>query len=85
MQRFQSMAPRARVAVVGSGRMGQIRTSLLRANPRFSLAGIVDTHRASAQALGEQYGVSQRGRGARQGAWQFWNDWRLTMISCSAD
>ena len=47
----------ARVVVLGSGRMGQIRTALLQANPRFQVQGIVDSNLTSAVALAEKYGV----------------------------
>ena len=49
---------KARVVVIGSGRMGHIRASLLQANPRFQVLGIADTNLASAQTLAETYGVS---------------------------
>jgi predicted dehydrogenase len=48
---------KARVLVVGSGRMGTIRATLVRANLRLELVGIVDTHLASAQSLSERLGV----------------------------
>ena len=51
-------AAKARVVVVGSGRMGHIRASLLRANPRFEVHGIVDQEMTRAQALADQYSVS---------------------------
>ena len=47
----------ARVIVVGSGRMGQIRTSLLRSSPRFELCGIVDTAFQGAENLAKKYRV----------------------------
>mmetsp|Transcript_2015 Transcript_2015/g.2964 ORF Transcript_2015/g.2964 Transcript_2015/m.2964 type:complete len:355 (+) Transcript_2015:297-1361(+) len=50
----QSFA-RAKVVVVGSGRMGQIRSSLLYANPRFDLVGIVDVNFEGATALAQKY------------------------------
>jgi myo-inositol 2-dehydrogenase / D-chiro-inositol 1-dehydrogenase len=49
---------KARVVLVGSGRMGHIRASLLRGNPRLDLVGIVDKDRDAGRALGEMYGVS---------------------------
>jgi glutamyl-tRNA reductase len=49
---------KARVVVVGSGRMGQIRAGLIRASPRFELCGIVDTQIAAAQSLAEKFDVS---------------------------
>ena len=49
---------KAKVVVVGSGRMGHIRASLLQGNPRFDLRGIVDINLQSARALADEYGVS---------------------------
>ena len=55
---FQDSAPRpARVVVVGSGRMGQIRSSLLCSNPKFELVGIVDNVLSGAEKLASQYRV----------------------------
>ena len=48
---------RAKVLVVGSGRMGQIRSSLIYANPRFELCGIVDTNLDAARLLATTYQV----------------------------
>lgn len=47
----------ARVVVVGSGRMGQIRSELLYSNPRFELCGIVDEEVSAAEQLASKYGV----------------------------
>ena len=49
---------RARVILVGNGRMGKIRASLLYANPRFEISGIVDTDISAASALADTYRVS---------------------------
>jgi len=46
---------RARVALIGSGRMGQIRASLMYSNPRFDLCCIVDKNLDSAKTLAEKY------------------------------
>lgn len=46
---------RARVILVGSGRMGQIRASLLFANPRFEISGIVDSDMSAASNLADVY------------------------------
>ena len=54
------LSRRAKVVVVGSGRMGQIRSSLIYANPRFDLCGIVDTNIESASAMAETFGVRFR-------------------------
>ena len=48
---------RARVLVVGTGRMGKIRASCVYSNPRFELCGIVDPEISGAVQLAEQYGV----------------------------
>lgn len=50
-----SFINRARVILVGSGRMGQIRASLLYANPRFEITGIVDSDMSAASNLAEVY------------------------------
>ncbi len=52
-----NVTSRARVIVVGSGRMGQIRTQLIQANPKFQLVGIVDSDLSAAQALAKMYHV----------------------------
>jgi hypothetical protein len=49
---------RCRVLVVGSGRMGQIRASLIDSNPRLKLCGIVDPCSAPGESLAEKHGVS---------------------------
>lgn len=46
---------RARVILVGNGRMGKIRAGLLYANPRFEISGIVDTDISAASALADAY------------------------------
>lgn len=48
---------RAKVVVVGSGRMGHIRSSLVYANPRFELCGIVDTNFDAAASMADTFGV----------------------------
>lgn len=50
-----SFVNRARVILVGNGRMGQIRAGLLYANPKFELSGIVDTNMEAASVLAETY------------------------------
>lgn len=49
------MFPRAKVLVVGCGRMGQIRASILRTNPRFDICGIVDKDMSAASVLANKY------------------------------
>lgn len=53
----QNVATRAKVVVVGSGRMGRIRTQLIQANPKFQLMGIVDSNLSAAQTLAQEYHV----------------------------
>jgi predicted dehydrogenase len=53
-----SPGKKARVVLVGSGRMGHIRASILVSSPRFDFIGIVDKDLDSGRALGEKYGVS---------------------------
>jgi len=48
---------KARVAVIGSGRMGAIRGSILQANPKFDFAGVIDVNLEGATALANKYGV----------------------------
>jgi predicted dehydrogenase len=53
-----SSSMKARVLVVGCGRMGQIRAALARANPRFDLCGVVDHDIEKAQGIADQVDVS---------------------------
>lgn len=46
---------RARILLIGSGRMGQIRASILYANPRFDFCGVVDVNVDGAKAIAEKY------------------------------
>lgn len=46
---------RARVVLVGTGRMGQIRSSLMYANPKFDMIGVCDINAIGAQTLANQY------------------------------
>ena len=58
---FIAQGPRrrlARVLLVGSGRMGQIRASIIHANPRMQLCGIVDPDLIAASVLSERYQVT---------------------------
>jgi len=54
---FTPKNKRARIVLVGSGRMGQIRASLLYGNPRFDLCGVVDIDTAGASSLASKYSV----------------------------
>ena len=49
---------RARILLVGSGRMGQIRASAINSNPRMELMGVVDP--AGAVKIVDTYRVSVR-------------------------
>ena len=51
---------RAKVIVIGSGRMGLIRSSLIYANPRFELCGIVDVNIEGAAAVADTFGVRNK-------------------------
>lgn len=48
---------KARVLLVGSGRMGKLRAQILYANPRFEMCGIVDVNLSGAQNLAQKYSV----------------------------
>ena len=48
---------RARVLLVGSGRMGHIRANAIYSNPRFEFCGIVDANVNEAEKLGAVYQV----------------------------
>ena len=48
---------RARILLIGSGRMGQIRAMHLIANPRFELCGVVDVNLEGAKSLAGTYHV----------------------------
>ena len=52
-----SSREQAKVVLVGSGRMGHIRAQLIRANPKFHLAGIVDSNLNAAKKLAQTYHV----------------------------
>lgn len=54
------LSRRAKVVVVGSGRMGHIRSSLIYANPRFELCGIVDVNIERAAAIADTFGVRNK-------------------------
>ncbi|CAB9510932.1 Myo-inositol 2-dehydrogenase [Seminavis robusta] len=49
---------KAKVALIGSGRMGQIRASILMANPRFDFVGVVDVNQNGATELAHKVGVN---------------------------
>lgn len=49
---------RARIVLVGSGRMGQIRGSLMYSNPRFDMIGVCDVNEAGALSLGDKFSAS---------------------------
>ena len=51
-----STTRRANVLLIGSGRMGRIRASLLNANPKFNVLGVVDVDSKAASEIAEKYG-----------------------------
>lgn len=55
MKAASSALQRARIVLVGSGRMGQIRGSLMYSNPRFDMIGVCDVYNAGAESLGEKF------------------------------
>lgn len=52
-----SRAKRARIALVGAGRMGQLRAAVLYANPRVQFALLVEPAAALGRALADTYGL----------------------------
>ena len=54
---YRSFASKARVVVVGSGRMGTIRARLVQSNHRYELVGIVDPVSAQGDFLAGNIGV----------------------------
>lgn len=53
---FTSVAARrARVVLVGTGRMGKIRSSLMFANPKFDMIGVCDVNAIGSQTLANKY------------------------------
>lgn len=53
-----NVSRQARVAVVGSGRMGEIRSKILYANPRIEFVGVVDSHLEGAKSLAQTFGTN---------------------------
>jgi myo-inositol 2-dehydrogenase/D-chiro-inositol 1-dehydrogenase len=58
MKLAASALQRARIVLVGSGRMGQIRGSLMYSNPKFDMIGVCDVNTLGAQSLGEKYSAA---------------------------
>ena len=54
----KALLQQARVLLVGSGRMGNIRAQCIFSNPRFEFAGIVDENPIAAKPLADVYRVS---------------------------
>ena len=54
----KALLQQARVLLVGSGRMGNIRAQCIFSNPRFEFAGIVDENPIAAKSLADVYRVS---------------------------
>ncbi len=51
------MTQRARIVLVGTGRMGDIRAKLMYSNPKIDLCGIVDINTEAATAMASLYQV----------------------------
>jgi myo-inositol 2-dehydrogenase/D-chiro-inositol 1-dehydrogenase len=58
MSFVSSSLRQARVVLVGSGRMGQIRGSLMYSNPKFEMIGVCDVNASGAKSLAEKYSAS---------------------------
>lgn len=58
MRATTAVMNRARVVLVGSGRMGHIRASLMYSNPRFDMIGVCDVNEVGAQSLADKYSAS---------------------------
>ena len=58
MATTKALLQQARVLLVGSGRMGNIRAQCIFSNPRFEFAGIVDENPIAAKSLADVYRVS---------------------------
>ena len=54
----KALLHQARVLLVGSGRMGNIRAQCIFSNPRFEFAGIVDENPIAAKPMADVYRVS---------------------------
>ena len=52
---LRNAAKRVGVAVLGGGRMGEIRTQVLYANPNFALRAVADADATIADALSAKY------------------------------
>ena len=55
---LQNATRQARVLLVGSGRMGNIRAKALYSSPKFDFCGVVDSNVDEAAKLGDMYRVS---------------------------
>ncbi len=55
------MTQRARIVLVGTGRMGDIRARLMYSNPKIDLCGIVDINSEAASAMASLYQVRPAG------------------------
>lgn len=52
-----NMTQRAKIVLVGTGRMGDIRAKLMYANPKIDLCGVVDISMDAAEKLASKYQV----------------------------
>ena len=57
-QLLQNATRQARVLLVGSGRMGNIRAKALYSSPKYDFVGVVDSNVDEAAKLGSMYRVS---------------------------
>ena len=55
---LQNATRQARVLLVGSGRMGNIRAKALYSSPKYDFVGVVDSNVDEASKLGDMYRVS---------------------------
>jgi FlaA1/EpsC-like NDP-sugar epimerase len=51
---------RARIALIGTGRMGDIRAKLMYSNPSVDFVSVVDMNEKKASALADKYSVSYK-------------------------
>ena len=55
---MQSAMQRARVILIGSGRMGQIRANLMFSNPKFDMIGVCDVNAEGAKSLASRFNTT---------------------------
>ena len=57
LSRTKPLLKQARVLLVGSGRMGNIRAKAIYSNPRFEFAGVIDENISAAKLLADEFRV----------------------------